>query len=160
MVYVWLSSCPILPLPSLSLSLSLCTHSQLDQLAEVSLREMLVSSAGKPGEIEAIAPSGCSCVHLCMHRFTACHSFPFAPFVSPSSPLSSSSLSSSSLSSSSLSSPSLPSSLHPSHPLSLLLPFNTDIRNLNLSQNLLLSNWKTLADICSQLQHMQTLNLR
>ena len=137
------------------LSLSLCTHSQLDQLVEVSLREMLVSSAGKPGEIEAIAPSGCSCVHLCMHRFTACHSFPFVPFVPPSS-----SLSSSSLSSSSLSSPSLPSSLHPSHPLSLLLPFNTDIRDLNLSQNLLLSNWKTLADICSQLQHMQTLNLR
>ena len=75
------------------------THSQLDQLMEVSLREMLVSSAGKPGEIEAVAPSGCSCVHLCMHRFTACHSliptypicvpfllslFSLSPFLPPS----------------------------------------------------------------------------
>ena len=35
-----------------------------------------------------------------------------------------------------------------------------DIRELDVSSNLLLSSWQTVADVCSQLPQLRTLNVR
>ena len=124
--------------------------SRLDQLCEVSVREMMVSSAGPPGQVATTTPSMCmlsthalhACTRTptCMHTYTNMHAHVHQHAACTST------------------------CMHTynryRHSYNHQCYYNiADITKLDLSQNPLLSNWEVVSDVASQLK-LTSLQLR